>query len=150
MGRKPEQVHVYLYRKHAGQTYEFAIFQRADNLAWWQGISGGVEENETPEQAALRETFEEAGAQSADLYRLDVMSYLPSNIFQASWGRDVVVCPMFFFAMPFDGDIVLSDEHAQVRWLGYEAAEALVYFHDQKTALWELNERLHRGNLIRS
>jgi len=149
MARKPEQIHVYLYRKNADGEFEFAIFQRSDNPEWWQGISGGVENGETVEQAAIREIFEESGAQSANIYLLDTTSYLPSDIFSARWGRDVVVVPMFFFAMPFDGEIVLSDEHMEVRWLAYKKAEALVYFHDQKVALWELNERLKRGNLIR-
>jgi dATP pyrophosphohydrolase len=56
---------------------------------------------------------------------------------------------MFFFAIPFDGTITLSDEHTEVRWLAYNEAYTLVYFHDQKTALWELNQRLLRGKLVR-
>ena len=56
---------------------------------------------------------------------------------------------MYFFAMPYEGDIIISDEHTEVRWLPYEEAEKLVFYHDQKTALWELKERLLRGNLIR-
>ena len=150
MARKPENIHVYLFRKNANNQYEYAIFQRADNLEWWQGVSGGVEEGETVEQAALRESYEEAGTPlHTPIYRLDTMSYLPSDIFSSHvlWGDDVVVCPMFFFAIPFDGDIILSDEHMEVRWLTYKDAENLVYFHDQKTALWELNQRLLRGNL---
>jgi len=135
-----------------GGEYEYAIFQREDNPKWWQGVSGGVEEGETLAQAALREAFEEAGVPvDSPVYCLDTISYLPADIFTAHtlWGRDVVVCPMFFYAIPFDGDVVLSDEHTEVRWLQYKDAEELAYFHDQKTALWELNQRLLRGNLIR-
>ena len=144
---------MYLFRKNADNQYEYAIFQRADNLEWWQGVSGGVEEGETVEQAALRESYEEAGTPlHTPIYPLDTMSYLPSDIFSSHvlWGDDVVVCPMFFFAIPFDGDIILSDAHMEVRWLIYKDAEKLVYFHDQKTALWELNQRLLRGNLNRN
>ena len=153
MARRPENIHVYLYRKNSGGEYEYAIFQREDNPEWWQGISGGVEDGETARQAALREAYEEAGVpMDAPIYRLDTLSYLPSNIFsektRALWGKDVVVCPMYFFAIPFEGDIALSFEHLEARWLEYGEAEALVYFHDQKTALWELGERLMRGNLM--
>ncbi|NLO84840.1 MAG: NUDIX pyrophosphatase [Clostridiales bacterium] len=153
MARRPENVHVYQYRLNMRNEYEFAIFQRADDPKCWQGVSGGVEDGETIEQAALRESFEEAGTPlDATIYRLDTVSYLPSDIFfdRELWGRDVVVCPLFFFAMPFDGEIILSDEHTEVRWLPYNEAERLVYYHEQKTALWELKERLIRGNLIRS
>ncbi len=154
MPRQPEQVHIYLYRKNSNGCYEFAIFQRADNNLWWQGICGGVEEGETIASAARRELFEEAGiTEKLPLYRLDTMSYLPAYIFgkqiQEIWGKDIVVVPMHFFAMPFDGVIKISDEHKEFRWLSYEEAEKLVYFHDQKTALWEVKERLLRGNLIR-
>lgn len=153
MSRQPKQVHIYLYRKNLNGCYEFAIFQRADNELWWQGICGGVEDGETIESGARREISEEAGiSDKLPLYRLDTESYLPAIIFhtqtQAIWGKDIVVIPMYFFAMPFDGIIKISHEHKEFRWLPYEEAEKLVYFHDQKTALWEVKERLLRGNLI--
>jgi alpha-beta hydrolase superfamily lysophospholipase/8-oxo-dGTP pyrophosphatase MutT (NUDIX family) len=153
MSRQPRQIHVFLYRERQGR-YEFAVFQRADNPAWWQGVCGGVEEGETIGEGARREIREEAGIdERPPLYRLDSLSFLPASIFdeehQACWGKDVVVVPMYFFAMPFDGEIRLSGEHTQYQWLPYEEAEKLVFFHDQKTALWETNKRLRRGNLIR-
>ena len=150
--RQPQNVHIYLYRKHGDGHFEYAIFQRADDAKCWQGISGGVEEGETIEQAAVREAFEEGGVPAnTPLYRLDTISYLPADIFAAhrQWSKDVVVCPMYFFAMPFDGDIALSDEHLDVVWRTYQPAFDLVYWHGQKTALWELNQRLLRNNLLR-
>ncbi len=153
MARQPQQIHVYLYRSAAG-GYEFAVFQRSENPLWWQGICGGVEEGETVLEGARREIREEAGIREPfPLYRLDSVSSLPSNLFspetQAVWGRDVVAIPMIFFAMPFEGEVTLSEEHTGFKWCAYGEAEKLVYFHDQKVALWELNERLLRGNLIR-
>jgi hypothetical protein len=47
LARKPENIHVYLFRKNSNNCYEYAIFQRADNPEWWQGVFGGVEEGET-------------------------------------------------------------------------------------------------------
>jgi len=60
-------------------------------------------------------------------------------------GKDVVVVPMYFFAMEFSGEILLSDEHTEYKWCTYKEAYDLIYWHDQKTALWELNQRLLRG-----
>ena len=154
MSRQSKQIHIYLYRENSEGLYEFSIFQRSDNELWWQGISGGVEEGETIEEAARREAFEEAGISvKPPLYRLESISYLPTYIFdddiQEEWGKDIVVIPMYFFAMTFDGNIKLSDEHSSIKWLTYEKAHDLVYFDDQKTALWELNERLIRKILMR-
>ena len=150
--KKPENVHVFLYRKNHANDLEYAIFQRADNPEWWQGISGGVEIGETTEQAALRESYEEAGTPlDAPVYRLDTISFLPSDTFLGQvCDKNILMVPMFHYAMTFDGEIVLSHEHTNVRWLNYEEAEKLVYFHDAKNALWELNQRLLRGNLIRN
>jgi len=154
MSRQPKQVHIWLYRR-AGDAYEYAVFRRADMPECRQGVCGGGEASESLEQAARRELSEEAGITDASLplYRLDSISYLPDGIFSAKsravWGPDTVVVPMYFFAMPFDGEIILSDEHSEVQWLAYEKAYALTLFTDQKTALYELNERLRRGNLGR-
>ena len=150
--RQPQNIHVYPFRKNTGGVYEYALFQRADDPKCWQGISGGVEAGETPAQAVLRESLEEAGiAGDVVLYRLDTVSYLPATLFteHVRWGNDVVVCPMYHFAMPYSGGITLSDEHTAVQWLEYRLAYDLVTWHDQKTALWELNQRLLRGNLLR-
>lgn len=153
MSRQPVNVHVQLYRKNNKGEYEYAIFQRADNPLWWQGVSGGLEEGESPEEAALRESFEEAGTlKDSTIYPLETVSYLPKNLFSSLdlWSEDIIVLPMYFFALPVDIDFIisLSNEHTAVRWLEYYEAEALTYFHDQKTALWELNERLLKEKLL--
>lgn len=144
-------MHIYLYRKR-NDEYEYAVFQRKEMLSCWQGVCGGVEGNETLEEAARRELFEEAGVKDAlPLYRLESISYLPVNIFsektQTIWGEDKIVIPMYHFAMPFDGKIKLSDEHENIKWLNYEKANSTIYFHDQQNALYELNERLLRKNI---
>ena len=152
MARRPEQVHIFLYR-YAGYGYEYAVFQRSDSPECWKGVCGGVEDNETAAQSARRELMEEAGiTEQLSLYPLQSMSYLPLNVFSseetANWGLDVVVVPMYFFAMPFDGQIVLSDEHTEVRWLPYQEAYDLICYLDQKIALYELNLRLQRSNML--
>ena len=71
MARQPRQVHIYLYRQR-GDAVEYAIFQRADMPECFQGVCGGGEGDETLEQAARREVFEEAGVTGNwPLYRLE-------------------------------------------------------------------------------
>ena len=119
----------------------------------WQGICGGLEDNETIEEGARREIFEEAGiGQHLPLYFLENISYLPDNIFsdgaRLNWGENIVVVPMYFFAMPYNGQIKLSEEHIDVKWLSYDDAYNLIYYNDQKIALYELNEKLLRNIII--
>lgn len=51
MARQPRQVHIFLFR-HRDDHYEYAVFQRADMPLCWQGIRGGAEGDETPEEGA--------------------------------------------------------------------------------------------------
>ena len=88
--RKPIQVLILPYKYEKENIY-FLIFKRAD-LKVWQGIAGGVEENETVLMAAKREAFEEAGIPINKKYiRLESKSTIPVNFIYGNfyWGNDV-------------------------------------------------------------
>ncbi|MBR6742604.1 MAG: NUDIX domain-containing protein [Clostridia bacterium] len=149
MARQPLQAHIFLYRK-AKNGFEYAIFRRSDHSECWQGICGGMEDDETVEQGAIRELFEESGVVPASpLHRLETVSYIPTWIFSKEerqvWGEDVFVFPMYYFALEYDGEIRLSEEHTEYRWLDYPSAKRLLYFDDQRTALYELDGKLTLG-----
>lgn len=151
MARQPRQVHIFLFRERE-KGYEYGIFQRSDEPVCWQGVCGGLEGDETLEEGARREIREEAGVEDeAPLFKLESISYLPDFAFSSKarqvWGKSVVVVPMYFFAMKWDGEIALSNEHLAMRWLCYDDAYDLVYYMDQKIALYELHEKLKRGIL---
>ena len=52
--------------------------------------------------------------------------------------------PEFSFGVAYHGEIVLSDEHTGYRWLLYQDACEILKYDSNRTALWELNERLGR------
>jgi len=63
--RQPLSVHVFLYH-FKGNNPEYLILNRFPmpqiNLpAFWQGVTGGLEDNETFIEAAIREVHEETG-----------------------------------------------------------------------------------------
>lgn len=100
--------------------------------------------------AAYREALEEAGMpNTVKLFKLDTISYIEANIFKdyELWGEDIYVVPMYFYAAEFDKEIKLSDEHSDYEWFSYEGARNLLFWHDNKVALWELNERLKRRSI---
>jgi dATP pyrophosphohydrolase len=150
MPRTPLQVLVLPFRVFDGGRIEYAVFRRAGaDGECWQGIAGGVEEGETAEEAARREMMEEAGIPpECPLVLLDTQASVPASLFRDRplWGPDTYVVPQRAFGVRLGGhEIVLSDEHTESRWLGYDAAADLLRWDSNKTALWELNERL-RGS----
>ena len=151
MARAPFNVVVYLYRQSDDGTFEYALFKRSD-LGFWQGVSGGGEDDETPCQAARREIREETGiAADAPLMKLDRVEPVPVTEFNVGdiWGDDIYVNPQYCFgALVEDRAIVLSDEHTEYRWLNFEQARNLVKGHPQGHfgQILVLNINSHRQN----
>jgi dATP pyrophosphohydrolase len=151
MGRAPFQVLVVTYKRTAGKL-EIAVLRRSDHDLW-QFVSGGGEDLETPEAAARREGREEAGIPESAVYeRLDAMATVPASWFDAwaVWPEGVLVIPEHAFAVDVGAhDLVLSDEHRELRWVTMDGALALLRFDSNKTALWELHERLYPAARIK-
>ena len=52
----------------------------------------------------------------------------------------------FSFAVNIsDQSIKLSEEHSEYKWVSYEEAKSLLKYDSNKSALWELNEKIKRG-----
>lgn len=133
------------YRPASDDDWEFAIFQRSD-IGCWQGISAGGEDDETPLEAARRETFEEAGIPiDAAFLPLDTTASIRVTWFREShrWGENRFVVPEHAFGVLTDQEeLNVSSEHPEVRWLPFADAESLLRFDSNRTALWELNQRI--------
>ncbi len=147
MARAPFQVIVFPYHKTAVGSCEYAVFFRRTLRSgdFWQVVSGGGEDDETPLQAARREANEEAGLSLDTAFiQLESMVTLPAP--QAAgmlWGPEVLVVPEYAFGADAAGqEIVLSEEHTEYRWVDYETAQQLLRFDSNKNALWELDYRL--------
>lgn len=150
MARAPYQVLVMPFRRGDDGAVELACLRRTDDDAW-QGIAGGGEGDETPPEAARREVREEAGVSSdAPLYALQSRSSIPVSAFASrrDWPADLWVVPEHAFALDCTGQTLrLSDEHNELVWGSYEMIHARLRWDSNRTALWELHERLLRGAL---
>ncbi len=147
MARAPFQVIVFPYRTSTVGSMEYAIFFRCTKRYgdFWQAISGGGEDEETPLQAAIREANEEGGLSLKTTFiQLDSTATIPAP--QAAgmlWGPGTLVVPEYAFGADAEGqDILLSDEHDSFRWVNYKTAQELLRFDSNKNALWELDYRL--------
>ena len=150
MARQPLQVLVIPFRASGGAGYQFAVFHRVDS-SMWQFIAGGAEDGETAEQTARREATEEAGiAEGSPLLPLESRASVPRTAFPAAehWPKDLLVVPEYSFAVEVRGqELELSHEHDRMRWLSFEDATLLLTWDSNRTALWELNERLMAGRI---
>ena len=121
------------------------MFRRSDGPVW-QGLAGGGEDNETPQEAATREAWEEAGISgAASLMPLQASCTVPVTFFQDSgaWDPALYVVPEHSFGVDCTGQpLVLSSEHNGMEWLPYAEASARFTYDSGRTALWELNQRL--------
>ena len=149
--RQPCSVLVFPFRRDADGPL-FAVFRRSDDSNW-QSVAGGVEGDETLVEAARRETAEEAAITTRHpLYKLDMVSGVAKTWFAARkyWPDDLYIVEKHFFGMDVTDEadaIALSREHDDFRWTTYDNAESMLRYDDDKTALWELDERIRRGDL---
>jgi dATP pyrophosphohydrolase len=145
MARAPFNVLVYLYRRTGEGAFEYALLRRAD-AGFWQGVTGGGEDDETPLEAARREIEEETGIRPAGpILQLDTIEPVPAILFGNGrlWGEDVYVIPQYAFGIEVEREeLTLSHEHTAYRWLPYREADRMLKYDGNRTALWELNQRL--------
>ena len=144
--RAKYQVLIIPFRRKEEQI-EFCVFKRKD-MNIWQGIAGGGEEGETVIYSAKRELYEETSIKDIEVIALDSISTIPSCHFKDSinWGKDLYVVPEYAFTIELSNEeIVLSDEHKEYKWVKYDEAIELLQWDSNKTALWEINERIARN-----
>lgn len=146
--RAPYQTLTILYKKNNNKIL-YAIFYRNSHPIW-QFVSGGGEDNETPIQTAIREIKEETSLviEKEKIKQLDSKTTIPVlNITKEyTWGTNVYVIPEYSFSVEIKEDnIKLSNEHKEYKWVDYDEAMEKLKYDSNKTALWELNERLNRN-----
>ena len=124
----------------------FGVFHRAD-CGQYQFVAGGGEDDETPLDAAIREIKEEAGVTATSIIFLVSTAHIPVNAISEKhrklWSKDTFVIPEYAFGFECDAAVHLSDEHIGFEWLNYYEAQSRLTWDSNKTALYELNCRLH-------
>ena len=129
-------------------TYLYATFLCKGDV-YWAPVTGGVFENETFLQAAVREVWEETSVlpKQKDFIKLRAASMIPAPWLQLEGGNDLLIQEKCF-ALPMPTtDISLSEEHTQIKWLPFSRAFSLYRYDAHKIALWELNASLIKTNL---
>ncbi|MFS1539823.1 MAG: dihydroneopterin triphosphate diphosphatase [Candidatus Phlomobacter fragariae] len=126
--KQPESVLVVVYVQSSGQLL---MLQRRDDPDFWQSVTGSLEDNETPKEAALREVKEEIGIDiiKQHLELVDLQRSLYFDIFfkfHHRYAPGVTQCKEHWFslALPQEQNFLLI-EHLSFRWLPAVQAAAL-------------------------
>lgn len=147
--RAPFQILAIPY-KIIEQSPLFCVFLRSDDPQW-QFIAGGGEDDETPLEAAKRETAEECGVTSPKWIELTSLSYVPAAVIheahRRNWDKNTYVIPEYTFGFACTEEITLSHEHREYAWMTYDDAIKKLTWDSNRTALYELNCRLAENTL---
>ena len=147
--RLPKQVLIIPYRIINSQI-EYCIFRRKDRKVW-QWIAGGMEDfDKDINSAAERELFEETGIkENINIIELEGFTKIPvvNIVKEFKWGDNVYYADEYSFAVNIsDKQIKISEEHSEYKWVSYDEARNLLKYDSNKSALWELNEKIRRNN----
>jgi dihydroneopterin triphosphate diphosphatase len=123
------------------------ILERADKAGFWQSVTGSVEGDETPQQAAIREVFEETGLNALDY---DFQDWRTSNVYEIyphwrhRYAPGVVENTehLFGLCLPSSLPVKLApNEHTRYEWVDWRTAAQRVFSWTNVDALKRLGEK---------
>jgi dihydroneopterin triphosphate diphosphatase len=134
--KRPESVLVLVYTT-AG---EVLLLRRRQPDDFWQSVTGSLEWDETPVQAARRELFEETGlVADAGLIDCETTNRFPIlPAWRARYAPDIAENVEHVFRIAFTERPAIRtdpDEHLEYRWLARESAAALATSHTNRDAI---------------
>lgn len=123
------------------------IMERADKAGFWQSVTGSIEGNETPYEAAVREVFEETGL---DATQFPLVDWQCSNVYEIyphwrhRYAPGVTHNTEHLFGLELPAPIAVQlepNEHVKYEWVDWREAAKRVFSWTNVDALSKLGER---------
>lgn len=123
------------------------IMERADKADYWQSVTGSLEAEETPLNAAIREVREETGL---DATQYNFQDWEMSNIYEIyehwryRYAPEVIHNTEHLFGLELAKPvpiILAPDEHVQYEWVDWREAAKRVFSWTNVNAITKLGER---------
>lgn len=141
---------IVLFRERQGREY-LLLRSALTRRPVWEFPKGGIEAGETELEAAERELQEETGLAEGDYLLLGGFREEEHYLFTRGVAPEralVSKSVVYFLARWRSGEVVISDESSDSRWVAYEEAHRLVRFAEKRRVL-EAAERLVSGSAAR-
>ncbi|MGY5453416.1 NUDIX hydrolase [Agarivorans sp. MS3-6] len=136
--RQPFSVNVFLYRFRSG-AIEYLMLKRVPRPdmqlgAFWQAVTGGMEEGENIQQTAVREVYEETNLRIARLQSTNFSyRFLIKDQWRDTYGYAADDILETVFCAEVCDEPILSNEHSDYQWLPYnEAIDLLEFTYNQQ------------------
>jgi dATP pyrophosphohydrolase len=123
------------------------IMERADRAGFWQSVTGSLEGDETPMQAAIREVHEETGL---DALQYHLQDWQVSNVYEIyphwrhRYAPGVTENREHLFGLTLPSALpvkLAADEHVRYEWVDWREAARRVFSWTNVDALKRLGER---------
>ena len=134
------QVEIIIFKKEGAETLFLILKRNPQKGSFWQAITGGTEEGETLEEAAVREIYEEIGI-TEDVKLIDIdytFDFFDHNEMHFEKVFAVEVSP--------ESKIIISEEHTEFKWVdGQTAIDGFLRYPGNKEAFKKLIEYLEKN-----
>ena len=107
-----------------------------EKVSFWQPITGGIESDESPEEACLREIKEETGLV------LPCSNLTSLGDFMVKIDENLTIHKNLFLVLTEQKEIRISDEHVGAQWVALDKVSSQLYWPSNQATFEMISEKL--------